>query len=413
MAKNRGTIMISPDCEDYYAYSVSGDPAATFAANSQSWTTFLNMFDAFTDALPTLAPTATARLRWLCARSLDEVDAWEDSWRKMDARLDDPLGHFSWTRACLAVFGDEAEPNLVALARGDEMVAVAPLVKKRRNGVCRLFLAGVTELSEPMDLPWIDKRALARLVARLAHGGTPLVFERIAAESPSVRQLKRASRGRAIVLCRPQASCPFIALDETWLKPEAHLNSRRRGDLRRARRKADEYGPVSTEIHAPELDDLSHLLDTAFEVEASSSKGAQGTALLHDAHRAAFYRRYAEAACVEGTLRICFLRIGDRVAAAQVAIEQDESFWLLTAGHDVRYAGCSPGLLLMSDTISYAAEAGLKSYEFLGRAEEWTRIWTETERKTVSLCVYPFGLRGLAALVADAAVAAYERRSAK
>jgi len=214
-------------------------------------------------------------------------------------------------------------------------------------------------------------------------------------------------------VCRPQANCPFIALDETWLKPQTHLNSDRRGDLRRARRKAEEHGPVSTEIHAPELDDLSHLLDTAFEVEASSSKSAQGTALLHDAHRAAFYRRYAEAACVEGTLRICFLRIGDRVAAMQVAIEQDESFWLLKVGHDVRYADCSPELLLMSDTISYAAEAGLKSYEFLGRTEDWTRVWTETERQTVSLRVYPFGLRGLAALVADAAVAAYERRRAK
>jgi CelD/BcsL family acetyltransferase involved in cellulose biosynthesis len=161
---------------------------------------------------------------------------------------------------------------------------------------------------------------------------------------------------------------------------------------------------VATEIHAPDLSDLPRLLDTAFEVEASSWKGAAGMALLHDAHRAAFYRQYAEAACVEGTLRICFLRIGDRVAAMQLAIEEDSGFWLLKVGYDARFAACSPGVLLMRDTIRYAAEAGLTTYEFLGRAEAWTQVWTTTERRCVSLRVYPLGVRGLSALAADAAV---------
>jgi CelD/BcsL family acetyltransferase involved in cellulose biosynthesis len=329
----------------------------------------------------------------------------------MDRHVANPLSHFSWTQAFIRVFGRDVSPYLFGAARGGELVALAPLVKKRQYGICRLFLAGVGELYEPMDLAWSDERALERMIASLARGGSPLVFERMVADSLSIKKLKRAYRGRAIVIIRPQASCPYIALDETWLEPETHLNAGRRGDLRRARRKAEELGPVTTEIRTPDLNDLAQLLDTAFEVEASSWKGEAGTALVHDAHRAAFYRQYAEAACEEGILRICFLRIGDRVAAMQLAIEDESGFWLLKVGYDARFARCSPGALLMRDTIRYAAEAGLKSYEFLGRAETWTQVWTATEHACVSVRVYPLGVRGLSALAADGAVAIRQKWS--
>jgi CelD/BcsL family acetyltransferase involved in cellulose biosynthesis len=227
-----------------------------------------------------------------------------------------------------------------------------------------------------------------------------------------LRKLRRGYRGRGIVVIRPQASSPYIALDESWLEPESHLNAGRRGDLRRARRKADQSGAVTTEIHSPDLHELPRLLDTAFEVESHSWKGGTGTALVHDAHRAVFYRQYFEAACVDGILRICFLRIGDHVAAMQLAVEQGGGFWLLKVGDDDRFASCSPRLLLMRDTIRYAVEAGLNSYEFLGRPGTWTRTWTQTERAYVSVRVYPFGLRGLLAAAADG-VAHLRRRRQK
>jgi CelD/BcsL family acetyltransferase involved in cellulose biosynthesis len=336
-------------------------------------------------------------------RSLEEVDALEDAWQRLGDQVGYPLAQFSWTRACLSAFPEGAAPRVIAAVRGNKLVAVAPLVKRRVNGIRRLLLAGVSDLYEPMDLVWSDRRALKRLVAGLAWGGTPLVLERIPADSQSVRALRRAFRGRALVIARPQATCPYIPLDESWLEPEHHLNSGRRSDLRRARRKAEQLGQVTTEIHTPDLNELPALLDTAFAVEASSWKGETGTALAHDAQRAVFYRQYAEAASVAGILRICFLRIGDRVAAMQLAVEQGGGFWLLKVGYDARFAGCSPGMLLLRDTVRYAVEAGLNTYEFLGRAESWTQVWTTCEHRYVSLRVYPLGARGLAALTADIA----------
>jgi CelD/BcsL family acetyltransferase involved in cellulose biosynthesis len=354
------------------------------------------------ETLPAVHPTTShAPLRWCRAQSLDEIEGWEAPWRRLDRLAGNPLSNFSWMRAFVRSFAADVDPFFVGAMRNHELVALAPLVRKRLHGIRRLCLAGTGELHEAVDLSFTDERALERLFAWLARRGSPLFLERITADSTALNKIKRAYRGRAIVLVRPQASYPYIALDESWLDPEMHLNAGRRSDLRRARRKAEQLGPVTTEIHTPDLSELSNLMDAAFDVEASSWKGEAHTALLHDAHRAAFYRQYAESACTEGVLRICFLRIGDRLAAVQLAIEQNNGFWLLKVGYDARFSQCSPGLLLMRDTIRYAAEAGLRTYEFLGRAEAWTKVWTATEHACVSVRVYPFGLRGMAALTAD------------
>jgi CelD/BcsL family acetyltransferase involved in cellulose biosynthesis len=367
------------------------------------------MATAFSTPIPRQSGAALGRLRLCRARSLDEIDAWQDAWRELAGPHGSPTAQFDWTRTCLSAFSAGTAPQVIAVLHQEKFVALAPLVKKRLRGVRRLLLAGISDLHEPTDLVWTEERALERLIAALARSGTPLWFERIPADSLSVRELKRIYRGRAIVVARPQATCPYIALDESWLEPEAHLNSGRRSDLRRAGRKAEQLGQVTTEIRTPDLSELPGLLDTAFEVEANSWKGEAGTALSRDAHRAVFYRQYAEAACIEGVLRICFLRVGDRVAAMQLAVEQGGGFWLLKVGYDARFAACSPGMLLMRDTIRYAAEAGLASYEFLGRAETWTQVWTSTEHAYVSLRVYPFGVRGLTALAADAVATIHER----
>jgi CelD/BcsL family acetyltransferase involved in cellulose biosynthesis len=343
------------------------------------------------------------------ARAPDEVDRLETPWRVLDARGGCPSSHFGWTRACLTAFSDQATIEIIAAMRGGELAAIAPLVRRRLHGVHRLLPAGAGPLREPMDLAWEDEVALRRLAVALARSRSPLLLARMRADSQALAAIRRACRGRALVVVRPDTPHPYIELDESWMEPQRHLNGYCRDMLRTARQRAEQLGPVATAIHTPGLHELPELLNAAFEVAA---RGCQETAAggpFKDPHRAVFYRQYAEAACVAGTLRICFLRIGDRVAAAQVAVESGDGFWLLMAGADDRYAGCAPGQLLARETIRYAAEANLSSYEFWGRAEPWTQAWTARRRSCVSLRVYPFGLSGLAALVADAVAAGWHR----
>ena len=68
----------------------------------------------------------------------------------------------------------------------------------------------------------------------------------------------------------------------------------------------------------------------------------------------------------------------------QMAVEDGGGLWLLKIGYDRAYGRCSPGMLLMRETIRYAAEAGLGRYEFLGCSATWTRVWT---RQGARVCV--------------------------
>jgi CelD/BcsL family acetyltransferase involved in cellulose biosynthesis len=98
------------------------------------------------------------------------------------------------------------------------------------------------------------------------------------------------------------------------------------------------------------------------------------------------------------------MHIGDKVAAMQMAAEHNDKFWLLKIGYDEQFANCSPGSLLICETIRYAAERGLRSYEFLGRIESWTSMWAKEQHPCVSLRAYPLGVGGMAALGVDFAL---------
>ena len=166
---------------------------------------------------------------------------------------------------------------------------------------------------------------------------------------------------------------------------------------------------MSYETLAPSPAELEPLLEEAIGVEAAGWKGRAGTALAHDPKRWAFFRRYAAAASSRGILRLCFLRIGGRTAAVQLAVETDDRFWLLKLGYDERFARCSPGSLLLLESIRQAATRGLRSYEFLGDAESWTRPWTQTVRPCVRVDAYPFERSSVGKLATDAATAAGRR----
>jgi CelD/BcsL family acetyltransferase involved in cellulose biosynthesis len=329
----------------------------------------------------------------------------ESGWEKLEASSTSPMESFGWAMASAVSLAREQAPHVVVTTRDDTPCAIAPLARCRGWGLGRLEVLGMSRLNEPGDLIFADHEALSELIEQVVRLRRPLLLGRLPSDSPTIQRLKQACRRRALVIVRPQASCPYIPLDESWLEPESHLSSRRRSDYRRALRRAEKRGTVRAEVLTPQPEEVEELLDIAFEIEARSWKGAAGTALANDPNRGRFIREFSEWASHRGRLRICLLRIGDELAAMQVAVEQAARLSLLKIGFDPVLADCSPGILLLAESLRYAARQRLASFEFLGTVEPWTRVWTEHERACVAVRVYPFGLRGAAALLADSASA--------
>jgi CelD/BcsL family acetyltransferase involved in cellulose biosynthesis len=338
-------------------------------------------------------------------RQLDDIAPF---WQALEGGTTSPIQQYLWSKSCCATLPLDGELRFVVVKTGPQKGAIAPLV--RAKGVLgRLEYLGVKILREPADLVFSDPVALKHLANALLRLGSPLFLERIPADSPTVAAIQDAYRGRGLVLIRIAQPYPRILLHQGWRQPESQLNSGRRSDLRRAVRNAEKIGPLSYQILSPTPSELEPVFEEALEVEAANWKGSEGSAIAYDKLRGQFYRHYAAAACAAGLLRLCFLRIGGKAVAMQFALECAGSFWLLKIGYRDQFARCSPGMLLIAETIRYAASRGLVSYEFLGNAENWTRTWTQDEIQSVTIRAYPFGARGIAALAADAFQAALRR----
>ena len=263
-----------------------------------------------------------------------------------------------------------------------------------------LELGGAGDLFEPADFAYRDSASLAVLSRKVAALRAGVVLPRLPASAPTLPALRRAFRGRGLLIVRTAGATPVLELGGD---PEARFSGRRRNDLRRARRRAEEGGAVTAEVISPSPADVEPLLAEFFAVEAAGWKGERGTALALDERRRRFFEEYAAASAADGSLRLCRFRIGEETAAVQLAVEHARRLWLLKIGYDERFARSSPGTLLLLETARWATENGLEAIELLGDREPWTRVWTDREEPSVVLHAYPATARGVRSLVSHAA----------
>lgn len=305
---------------------------------------------------------------------------------------------FEFIESCVEAYGLGDRLRVVIATQGQD-VAIAPLYHSADRHC--LELVGQDQICEAADFLYEGAGTLSPLAHAVVALGQPLHLGRIPSDSAAIAALETAYRGRGLVVKRPAAGCPWIALDESWSEPEQHLNSGRRSDFRRALRNAEKFGEVKFEIHTPELSELDSLLDEMYAVESAGWKARDGSALAVDARIGAFFRSYAASACRNKVLRLAFMRIGGRAVAAQFAIEANGGYWLMKIGYDEEFKRCSPGTLLIMETIRHAARAGVKFYEFLGAEESWIDVWKPNLRACVRVQTYPFNFRGARALLTD------------
>lgn len=338
---------------------------------------------------------------YLCS-TREQVEELASSWDDFQTFLDAPVTKYDWIISCVDNLLGNSSLYMPVVCNSEKPVAVAPLVKPR-GFFSAVRQIGAEEHGEPEDFLYDNDDSLEKLSTALARDRIPLLLMRVPELSPVVQAITLAYTGKAFIYLRPQVSCPFIDIKAGEQQTIDSLPSRLRSDLRRAQRKAEALGQVSYEIHSPcSLGELTPLWDESLKVEAAGWKGRSRTALAEDQGMASFFLSYAARACEKGILRVCLMRIDGRAVAMQIAVETGNRLWLLKIGYDEEFAQCSPGMLLMLETLQYAERNGLTSYEFLGSAKEWTRRWTKDERNNITIRVYPYTLKGMGILVRDA-----------
>jgi CelD/BcsL family acetyltransferase involved in cellulose biosynthesis len=158
-----------------------------------------------------------------------------------------------WVRAWWPHFGQDAEPFAFVLRDGDEVVGLAPLVRRRRAGFRILEPAGM----EPGDY-W-DVLAAPGRREEVAHAFAGALWEHrdewdawilrcLPADSPVEAALDAAGL-RALL--RPRIPAPVLALPDDFDAYLAGLTSSRRQNLRRHLRRLDAGDVTLREVTDP------------------------------------------------------------------------------------------------------------------------------------------------------------------
>lgn len=266
-----------------------------------------------------------------------------------------------------------------------------------------------------LPAPSRDDAALADLAAGLIRLGKPVDLGYFPANSPLIGEIRRAARGRAMVMLKPQEipAAPWMDLDPSWAEPFDHMRRNLRQSIRRNGRRLAEQGAVEVAYVEPAEHEVDALLDAAVEVEAKSWKDRTGTAMVHDQRQREFFRIYARKAARAGRMHFALLKLDGTPIAMSIGEIYDGIFWAYKIGYDEAYAKVGPGVLLQYHMTSHLAVRGITRIEFQGQLVDYKRNWTDQAVETVALRVYPFAPRGIAAIVNDAVTQMRKRREAR
>jgi len=317
----------------------------------------------------------------------------------------EPWQNFSWVNACAHTFNRDHGLRVTTVRRNGQLVAAAPLVLRPSPTPLkppRLYFLSGEDVFDPNNFVAADDAALEALTDHLATKlSEPIKLWRIPDDNDVGQRLANKLRASGWLTMTRRIPYPYLLLDESWTDPVRKY--RYPQDLRRARNRANRRGNVQFEVMTPRCSaELREALEEAFRVEAEGWKGRNRSAILLQSRRRAFLEHLAAAAVEDGTLRLAFLRIDGRAAAMQYAFESAGGYWLLKIGYDEAFKECSPGLLLIAETIRTAAQKGLARYNFLGVKESWVTRWTQDAKECVTFVAYRRNFAGLRSLVSDA-----------
>jgi CelD/BcsL family acetyltransferase involved in cellulose biosynthesis len=186
---------------------------------------------------------------------------------------------------------------------------------------------------------------------------------------------------------------PYLDLRQPWQTYLQTRSQKLRKNLKSARRKLEQRGPVRLERYEAEKDVLrgfEHVLaiharswKRKTKVEHSRSEGYPG-----------FYEDWIRHTAASGQCHILVLFCGDVPVAATVAFTDGAVYYSAQIVHDKAFAECSPGTLLEAMELELLMTEGrFTTYEMLGSFLNNKMRWTDTATKSSQVLLMRKGLR--------------------
>jgi CelD/BcsL family acetyltransferase involved in cellulose biosynthesis len=341
---------------------------------------------------------------------IDDLVELEGEWKDLEALSRFPLSGYDWSLCCAMNFYPENSLRIIVLRSAHRIEALAPLSLKKNKSIPRIECLGSSNLYEPCDFIYRSNAALIQLIEETIALNFPFYLHRIPIDSTiaDIIATKHGKKGYMVRL--PSSSAGFINIDSDWNQYFSQLSSSKRYDSRRKLKIAKKIGQVEFRFYAPRPRDCRDMLPTTFKIEDSGWKQRNRSSLLSNRPLRRFFTEYLVLAAADNTLRIGFMYIDDSPVAVVIGIVRYKKFWLLKNGYDPKWKKCSPGILLLNETVKHCFEQNYRGIEFLGTDEHYIRqLAGDRFHRYQSIAFFPFRLLGLSLLSINAANHLYHR----
>jgi CelD/BcsL family acetyltransferase involved in cellulose biosynthesis len=293
---------------------------------------------------------------------------WEDLEQR--AAEDNIFLTYLWQHAWWDELG-QGQLDIVTFRDQGRLVGLAPTYVETVGGFPALRFGGGLEVSDYLGM--LVEPAYESAVGRaflehcLEYPGLVIDFHFLRSDGVTLRLLTAAARDldRRVILEDEEVS-PRIELPGDWESYLATLTKKNRHELRRKRRRLEESGGWTIVEPSPET--LAEELEVFFDLHAKSSR-AKHDFLTDDVKQ--FFRHICAHLQHAGWLCLRTLHHQDRPLASVLGFVYRGRLLLYNSGYEPADQALSPGLVLMSEEVRLAIEAGLTEVDFLRGDEKY------------------------------------------
>ncbi|MCS7352340.1 MAG: GNAT family N-acetyltransferase [Anaerolineae bacterium] len=294
------------------------------------------------------------------------TEAWIDLLRR--SSVDSPFLRPGWLRTWWEHLG-EGELHVLTFEEGGRLIGIAPLRRIARDGR-RVLETFSEEVTDYLDLPVESGREeelahalLAWLISPAAPEWDLLILWNIREDSPIYGAWSAVAPAYGLVARAERLTvCPVLSLPATWEAYLQMLDGKDRHELRRKMRRVEALESVRWYILREDGPDAEEAIEAFLDLMAVSSP--EKADFLSEGVRA-FLRQAIRQGLREGWARLSFMEIEGEKAATYLDFDYRDRIWLYNAGFNPRFAGLSPGIVLLAYLIRQAIEQGKPVFDFL------------------------------------------------
>jgi CelD/BcsL family acetyltransferase involved in cellulose biosynthesis len=271
-------------------------------------------------------------------------------WRELAARAIEPNVFYEPAFALAAgpVFGTDTRAVVVRTAAG-RLVGLFP------GHPGRLMVAGWVHPYAPLGVPLVDRDDAETIIAAYIDHlrNDPAMPGQLLL--PFLPEHGAFARALDAVLSRDgRRSQGFGRHERALLAPggqraqylERALTASKRKELRRQRRRLEDFAPVSV---TTATDDIMPALNDFMTLEVGGWKGVAGTAMVNDPSIKTFVERAVAGLAAEGKARADRLYLNGRPIAATLTLSSGDTAWCWKIAYDEDFARSSPGVQLVCE----------------------------------------------------------------